>query len=131
MTPRSGRQGPWRFKNCTVYPRSEKKSTLAFPSGLLINEGEGPCRLKGSPRQERFPFGGERGAVLPGPSQPQVHLPYWGRRHCQLLQVTGSGGRREGRVGTAETAESYLGVILLLFLLSNHPKFKSKKGTQK
>lgn len=86
---------------------------------------------KGQPEAGKVP--NRRGAVLvlPGPSQPQVHLPYWGRRHCQLLQVTGSGGRREGRVGTAETAESYLGVILLLFLLSNHPKFKSKKGTQK
>lgn len=47
VTPLSWREGPPSFKNCTVHPSHRKNSTCAFPSGLLINEGEGQCWLRG------------------------------------------------------------------------------------
>lgn len=44
-TPLSWRWGSSSFKNSTLHPGYRRNSTFAFPSGLLINEGEGPSVL--------------------------------------------------------------------------------------
>lgn len=80
LIPLSWRWGPSIFKNCTVHPDHRKNASLAFPSGLLINEGEGPCWLGGCPGAGKVPRHFLSRAALPGPLE-----------HQKLAEPTGEG----------------------------------------
>lgn len=54
-----------------MHPDHRKKAALAFPSGLLINEGEGPRWLGGCPGAGKVPRHFLSRAALPGPLEPQ------------------------------------------------------------
>lgn len=69
-------------------PRPQKNSPCAFLSGLLINEGEGPGRLRGSLSLARSPSGSLSGGsflTLPslssfGPQGKETFPPTFTRR---------------------------------------------------
>ena len=108
-----------------MYPDPRKNSTLAFPSGLLINEREGLCWRRGCPGAGKVP---RRSLSL------RSSLGLSGRGDLPTSAGDRQVGKRDGdrtakwkmQKGEFTTRTVLSWHCLFVFLLNDHPKLKSK-----